>query len=286
MTTAATRLIKLALEEDLNEVGDLTSRYFVDPDHQSRGLIVSRENAVISGLAVTEEVCEAVSSELKFKANISDGDAVSTKDVVCEISGPTRAILTAERTALNFLQRLSGVATISREFVRMIEGTRAVLLDTRKTTPGWRALEKAAVKDGGATNHRFGLYDVVMVKDNHLAANLSPVILSDRVAELRVAEPELKIEVEADRLDQVEAFLMIPGIDVILLDNMSNHELLQAVALRDESGSTIKLEASGGVNLTTVRGIAETGVDYISVGALTHSVRSIDLGLDLQLNDE
>jgi nicotinate-nucleotide pyrophosphorylase (carboxylating) len=165
--------------------------------------------------------------------------------------------------------------------VDQIRHTGAVLLDTRKTTPGFRELEKAAVVHGGATNHRFGLYDAVMVKDNHLAANLSPIDLGERVAELRVEMPVLKIEVEADRLDQVESFLKIPGIDVILLDNMSNDELRKAVAMRDEAPVSTKLEASGGVNLTTIAGIAETGVDFISVGALTHSVRSIDLGLDL-----
>ncbi|NRB74824.1 MAG: carboxylating nicotinate-nucleotide diphosphorylase [Verrucomicrobiales bacterium] len=281
MNPTSLALVKMALEEDLRDVGDLTSLHFVEATHQSKGLIVTREEAVISGLEVAEEVCRAVDHEMGFVALVADGDAVQPGDVVCELIGKTRSILTAERTALNFLQRLSGVATVSRTYVEAIAGTGAVLLDTRKTTPGWRALEKAAVAHGGATNHRIGLYDAVMVKDNHLAANLAPVNLAERVAELRSEKPDLKIEVEADRLDQVEAFLSIAGIDVILLDNMSNEELSRAVAMRDEAGVAIKLEASGGVNLETIRGIAETGVDFISVGALTHSVRSIDLGLDL-----
>ncbi len=281
MNPTSLALVKMALEEDLRDVGDLTSLHFVEATHESKGLIVSREEAVISGLEVAEEVCREVDHEMRFVALVADGDAVKPGDVVCELIGKTRSILTAERTALNFLQRLSGVATVSRTYVEAIAGTGAVLLDTRKTTPGWRALEKAAVAHGGATNHRIGLYDAVMVKDNHLAANLAPVNLAERVAELRSEKPDLKIEVEADRLDQVEAFLSIAGIDVILLDNMSNEELSRAVAMREEAGVAIKLEASGGVNLETIRGIAETGVDFISVGALTHSVRSIDLGLDL-----
>lgn len=274
-------LVELALEEDLREVGDLTSLHFVDPEHRSVGKIMSRENAVVSGGGVAAMVCDAVDDALGFRMIAQDGDSVEKGDLVAEISGPTRSLLTAERTVLNFMQRLSGVATSTRAYVDQIRHTKAVLLDTRKTTPGFRELEKAAVVHGGATNHRFGLYDAVMVKDNHLAANLSPVDLGERVTELRARMPDLKIEVEADRLDQVESFLQIPGIDVILLDNMSNEELRRAVAMRDDAGVRTRLEASGGVNLSTIAGIAETGVDFISVGALTHSVRSIDLGLDL-----
>ncbi|MBP83448.1 MAG: nicotinate-nucleotide diphosphorylase (carboxylating) [Verrucomicrobiales bacterium] len=281
MNSASLALVKMALEEDLQDVGDLTSQNFVDENHESVGRIVSREEAVISGLEVAEEVCSEVDNDMRFVALIADGEVVRSGDVVCELLGKTRSILTAERTVLNFLQRLSGVATISKTFVDSIEGTGAVLLDTRKTTPGWRALEKSAVVHGGATNHRIGLYDAVMVKDNHLAANLTPINLADQLAAFKNEHSGLKIEVEADRLDQVEAFLKIDGIDVILLDNMSNHQLASAVEMRDKLGVKIKLEASGSVTLKTVRGIAETGVDFISVGALTHSVRSIDLGLDL-----
>ena len=170
---------------------------------------------------------------------------------------------------------------MAHQYANLIAHTEAILLDTRKTTPGWRYLEKQAVTHGGATNHRMGLYDAIMVKDNHLVANPSPIDLGERVAEIKAKTPDLKIEVEADRLDQLEAFLKIPGIDVVLLDNMSNDDLTIAVSMKADTNSSIKLEASGGVNLSTVKGIAETGVDFISVGALTHSVRSIDLGLDL-----
>ena len=274
-------LIELALEEDLRDVGDLTSTHFVDPRHESKGKIVSRESAVISGNEAGAAVCNAVSDDLEFTIVAPDGTAIEKGDVVAEISGPTQSILTAERTVLNFMQRLSGVATATRTYIDKISHTEAVLLDTRKTTPGFRELEKNAVVHGGATNHRHGLYDAVMVKDNHLAANLTPVDLAERVSELRSKNPDLKIEVEADRLDQVEAFLKIPEIDVILLDNMSNDELREAVEKRNRIDEGIRLEASGGVNLDTIKAIAETGVDFISVGALTHSVRSIDLGLDL-----
>lgn len=277
-------LIELALEEDVREVGDLTSLHFVDPSHKSVARIVSREDAIISGQEVGSLVCESVSRDLTYRPACQDGELIETGQVVAEISGPTHLILTAERTVLNFMQRLSGIATITAEFQKKISHTGAVLLDTRKTTPGMRELEKAAVSHGGGMNHRMGLYDAVMVKDNHLAANSSPVDLRERIAEIKSRSPDLKVEVEADHLEQVAVFLTLPGIDVILLDNMSNEQLEEAVRMRDESeapGSVMKLEASGGVNLSTVSGIAESGVDFISVGALTHSVRSIDLGLDL-----
>ena len=274
-------LIEMALEEDLRDIGDLTSLFFVDGNHRSLGAINSREEAVVSGTEVAETVCRAVDEELHFRSIIGDGEMAGKGDRICEIEGPTRSILTAERTVLNFMQRLTGIATVARAYSEAIQHTKAKLLDTRKTTPGWRFLEKQAVLHGGAYNHRMGLYDAIMVKDNHLVANPSPVDLGERVAQIKNTTPDLKIEVEADRLDQVEAFLEIDGIDVILLDNMTNEELTRAVTMRDECEVSIELEASGGVNLSTIRGIAETGVDYISVGALTHSVRSIDLGLDL-----
>lgn len=279
-------LIEMALEEDLKDIGDLTSLHFVDERHRSVGRIVSREFAVISGSEVAARVCAAVSPELIFKSLIPDAGAAAKGDVVAIISGPTRLVLTAERTVLNFMQRLCGIATVTHAFGHAISGTGARLLDTRKTTPGWRELEKAAVLHGGGWNHRMGLYDAIMVKDNHLVANPSPVDLAARVAGIKAASPHLKIEVEADRLDQVAAFLLIAGIDVILLDNMSTENLLIAVSMRNEVAPGTLLEASGGVNLSTIRGIAETGVDFISVGALTHSVRSIDLGLDLSAGDE
>jgi nicotinate-nucleotide pyrophosphorylase (carboxylating) len=199
--------------------------------------------------------------------------------MVLRVEGSARSILTAERTALNFLQRLSGVATLTRRYVDAIAGTGAAILDTRKTTPGYRMLEKAAVVHGGGTNHRIGLFDRAMVKDNHLVAESRLPGLQASIAELKADRPEVEVELEADRLEQVEAFFGLEGVDYLLLDNMSLEDLRAAVAMRN--GRTIpRLEASGGVNLERVRGIAETGVDFISVGALTHSAPSLDLGLD------
>lgn len=276
-------LVELALEEDLDGLGDLTSRHFVDARHCSRGRIMSRESCVISGSEVARQVCAAVGDgDLAFTSLIPDGAPAERGDLVATIEGPTRLVLQAERTVLNFMQRLSGVATVTRTYAAAIGHTRARLLDTRKTTPGWRELEKAAVLHGGGTNHRIGLYDAIMVKDNHLVANSDPVDLTQRIGEVLEAHPGIKIEFEADRLDQVEVFLKLDGIAVILLDNMSNEQLREAVVLRDRLSPKTLLEASGGVNLKTIAGIAETGVDFISVGALTHSVRAIDLGLDLE----
>ncbi len=275
-------LVELALHEDLHEAGDLTGRFFVDPAHRSLGRIVSREECVVSGSEVAAHVCAAIGNDLAFASLLDDGAAAAKGDCIATLSGPTRLVLAAERTVLNFMQRLCGVATVTRRYVDAIAHTRARLLDTRKTTPGWRELEKAAVLHGGGRNHRMGLYDAVMVKDNHLVANSDPVDLAERVAWLRSEHPDIRIEFEADRLEQVETFLGIDEIDVILLDNMTNPELAAAVALRDDRRPSAWLEASGGVNLQTIAGIAETGVDFISVGALTHSVRSIDLGLDLE----
>ncbi|MEX2578052.1 MAG: carboxylating nicotinate-nucleotide diphosphorylase [Verrucomicrobiales bacterium] len=286
MNRLSHRLVEMALEEDLGSRGDVTSRYFVDEAHRSVGQIVSREDGVVSGSEVAAAVCAAVDETLLFRSLVPDGENAGDGDVVAEIEGLTRSILTAERTVLNFMQRLSGIATVTRTYVESIEHTDAKLLDTRKTTPGWRELEKRAVVDGGGRNHRFGLYDAVMVKDNHLAANPDSVDLAARVRELKTREPSLKIEVEADRLDQLADFLTMEGIDVVLLDNMSNDELAEAVGMRNRLGSGVRLEASGGVDQGTVKGIAETGVDFISVGALTHSVRSLDLGLDLVAIDE
>ena len=195
MNHLSRQLVAMALEEDLGDIGDLTSLYFVDPNHRSVGRIVSRENAVISGSAIAAIACEAVSPSLAFRAILPDGARANPGDLVAEISGPTRLVLTAERTVLNFMQRLSGVATITRTFVDAIAGTGARLLDTRKTTPGWRELEKAAVTHGGGVNHRMGLYDAIMVKDNHLVANPNPIDLAARISKIKGGTPHLKIEV-------------------------------------------------------------------------------------------
>ena len=209
----------------------------------------------------------------------ADGSSLSGGETILEIRGAARSILTAERVALNFLQRLSGIATLTRQFVEGAGKAKAQILDTRKTTPGLRALEKAAVVAGGGANHRFGLYDMVLVKDNHLMAAPGSAGVASAIQRVRSVRPDVRIEVEADRLEQVRAFLEIDGIDVILLDNMNPAEMREAVALGKKKG--VKFEASGGVTLKNVRQIAATGVDYVSVGALTHSAPAVDLSLEL-----
>jgi len=268
--------IAAALLEDIG-AGDLTSQHFVPPELQGKARIFAKEAAVAAGVETAAEVFERVDAALAVRIVAASGQGVLPGESVLEISGAVRSILTAERTALNFLQRLSATATLTRRFVEAIAGTGAVILDTRKTTPGLRLLEKAAVRAGGGQNHRFGLYDMVMVKDNHLAAEVAE--LPERVAAFRRTHPGIKVEVEADTLDQVRAFLAMPGIDIILLDNMSVAEMREAVELR--GAAPVRLEASGGVSLGNVRGIALTGVDFISVGALTHSAGSIDFSLEL-----
>jgi len=208
-----------------------------------------------------------------------DGSKVGPGAMLMRVEGSARSLLTAERTALNFLQRLSGVATMTARYVNLVKHTRAKILDTRKTTPGYRALEKKAVVDGGGTNHRMGLFDRAMVKDNHLAAEGGMAALQDAIRKVKEAKPHVQVELEADRLNQVSQFLELEGVDYILLDNMGLDELKEAVEMRG-GNSRVRLEASGGVNLDTVVGIAETGVDFISVGALTHSAPSLDIGLD------
>jgi nicotinate-nucleotide pyrophosphorylase (carboxylating) len=271
-------LIERALAEDIGS-GDLTARYFVPADRQATALMVARQEGVIAGAELAREVFLSVDSSLDVNVMIEDGARVTTGAIVMKISGAARSILTAERTALNFMQRLSGIATQTYEYVKAVEGTKARILDTRKTTPGWRLLEKAAVASGGGTNHRMGLYDRVMVKDNHLVSEGGMQALQEAMKRLLADHPDVEIEVEADRLDQVEAFLGMKEVDYILLDNMSLDELRQAVEMRGIRTRPM-LEASGGVTLASVRAIAETGIDFISVGALTHSVKAMDLALD------
>jgi nicotinate-nucleotide pyrophosphorylase (carboxylating) len=274
----ARTLIDLALAEDIGG-GDVTSRYFVPEDRIARAFVIARAEGMISGTEMAQAVFRTVDASLDVAILVPDGSRVAPGAMVLRVEGSARSILTAERTALNFLQRLSGVATLTRRYVDAIAGTGAAILDTRKTTPGYRTLEKAAVVHGGGTNHRIGLFDRAMVKDNHLVAESSLPGLQASIAELKADRPEVEVELEADRLEQVEAFFGLEGVDYLLLDNMSLEDLRAAVAMRN--GRTIpRLEASGGVNLETVRGIAETGVDFISVGALTHSAPSLDLGLD------
>jgi len=270
-------LIGLALSEDIGS-GDVTCRWFTDPARRATARIIAKQEACLAGADVCAEVFRRVDPELKIVPVRRNGDALRDGDAVLEISGSAASILTAERTALNFLQRLSGVATLTRKYVAAVAGTRAVILDTRKTTPGFRALEKAAVVAGGATNHRFGLHDMVMIKDNHLASGTEPGKIQAAIDAAKAAAPALRIEIEADSLAQARSFFQLRGVDVVLLDNMPPELLREAVRLRPPH---IRLEASGGVTLGTIRTIAETGVDFISVGAMTHSAPAVDFSLEL-----
>ncbi len=271
-------LIKMALEEDIGE-GDVTSAYFIPEDRMARAFLTVRRDGVVSGVSIAEKVFAEVDLTLDLQIMVEDGSRVSEGAMLMKVEGKARSILTAERTALNFMQRMSGVATLTARYVEEVKHTRAQILDTRKTTPGYRILEKQAVLDGGGTNHRMGLYDRAMVKDNHLAAEGGLESLQAAIRLLKSEKPNVQVELEADRLDQVSEFLKLEGVDFILLDNMSLEDMRKAVAMRDDS-SKVFLEASGGVNLDTVRDIAETGVDFISVGALTHSAPALDIGLD------
>ena len=272
------RAIETAIAEDIGP-GDVTCEFFVDARQQGDGRIVAREAGVVAGSRVAAAVFARVDPELRVEIERPDGAFLASGDAVLTVKGAVRSILTAERVALNFLQRLSGIATLTRRFVDLTADTRAVILDTRKTTPGLRALEKGAVLAGGGVNHRFGLYDMAMVKDNHLAARGDLEFLQRAITRLREERPGVKVELEADTLEQVRGFLGLEGVDVILLDNMSTHDMAEAVGL---GGGKVKFEASGGVNLETVAAIAGTGVDFISVGALTHSARALDYSLELK----
>jgi nicotinate-nucleotide pyrophosphorylase (carboxylating) len=268
--------ITIALAEDIGR-GDLTSRYFVAENRQGAARIFAKQDAVVAGAETAAEVFRRVDPNLEIELQRRDGDRVTKGDTVLEVRGTARSIFTAERVALNFLQRLSGVATLTRKYVDAVAGTYVRILDTRKTTPGLRALEKAAVIAGGGANHRFGLYDMVMVKDNHLMANGDLPTLQNAITRFRKEHPGLRVELEADTLDQVHDFLTLKGVDVILLDNMSCEDMAEAVKLGNQ---TVHFEASGNVNLETIGAIAATGVDYISIGALTHSAVAVDYSLE------
>jgi nicotinate-nucleotide pyrophosphorylase (carboxylating) len=271
-TDTLERIVLAALAEDIG-AGDVTTDATVSADAVGTAELVVKEPGVVCGLRIAEAAFRALDPDLRFESLAADGDAVEAGAVVARVSGSARAILTGERVALNFLGRLSGIATLTRRHVDAIEGTGAVVLDTRKTTPGLRALEKDAVVAGGGRNHRFGLDDAVLIKDNHLRAARS----LRAAVELTRAVSDLPIEVECESLEQVHEALEL-GVDAILLDNMTLGELREAVTL---AGEHARLEASGGVSLDTIRAIAETGVDEISVGALTHSARSLDVSLEL-----
>ena len=269
--------IAAALKEDIGD-GDVTTDFFVPETLHAIGRVIVREKAVVAGTGAAAEVFRQVDPSSDIEITCRDGDDAQAGDVIIEVRGLARSILKAERVALNFLQRLCGIATLTREFVNAIGNDSAKILDTRKTTPGLRALEKAAVVAGGGVNHRFGLYDMVLVKDNHLAALDGLSSVADRIHRLRQERPNMRIEVEADDLEQVRTFVDVDGIDVILLDNMAPAQIREAVALRRNN---IKFEASGGMTLKNVKRVAATGVDFISIGALTNAARAIDIGLEM-----
>jgi nicotinate-nucleotide pyrophosphorylase (carboxylating) len=269
--------IAAALKEDIGE-GDITTDFFVPETLHATGRIAARENAIVAGTGAAAEVFRQVDPSIGIQIIRPDGDEVVVGDVIIEVRGLAGSILKAERVALNFLQRLCGIATLTRQFVDAIGNHPAKILDTRKTTPGLRALEKAAVVAGGGVNHRFGLYDMVLVKDNHLATFGGLSSFADRIRQLRKERPNIRIEVEADDLEQARAFAEVGGIDVILLDNMTPAQMREAVALRNGS---IQFEASGGITLKNVKRIAATGVDYISIGGLTNAARAIDISLEM-----
>ncbi len=271
-------LIELALAEDIGP-GDVTALYFIPEARKARAFVAVRKDGVVSGVDVAAQVFATVDPELDVEILIPDGSKVAAGALLIRVEGSARSIVTAERTALNFLQRLSGVATLTASYVDAVKATNTRILDTRKTTPGFRKLEKQAVMHGGGTNHRLGLYDRAMVKDNHLVAEGGPAVIQAAIYRLKNERPGVEVELEADTLNQVRTFLEMDSVDHILLDNMTLDELREAVELRGPNHKPF-LEASGGITSKTLPEIARTGVDFISVGALTHSAPALDIGLD------
>ena len=266
-------LIKSALSEDIGS-GDVTTNALIPQDSFASGVMIAKEPLVVAGIDLAIASFKELDDSVDFSVEVLDGQDGDFFQPILRIYGSARALLTAERTALNFLQRLSGIATLTAKYVKQVEGTGAKILDTRKTIPGWRILEKYAVVCGGGMNHRMGLYDQAMVKDNHLVAVGGNII--EAVLRIRENYPDIKVEVEADTVQQAQSAAEA-GADIILLDNMSYDELRQSVELINGRSST---EASGGITMETVREVAETGVDYISIGALTHSAPSVDIGFN------
>lgn len=279
METIVEHLVKLALEEDLGEAGDVTSAAILPPGQHIRAQVVAKQAGVICGLMLISEVYRQVDPAVTVTPSLNDGDFAAVGKVVCEVEGGGRSVLSGERVALNFLQRLSGIATLTAQFVAAVAGTDAVILDTRKTTPGWRALEKYAVRMGGGGNHRMGLYDMVLIKDNHIdaAGGITPAVAAIRAADRARG---LAVEVEVTDLDQLHEALVC-DVDRILLDNMDVGQMRAAVEI---AAGRSPLEASGNMTLERVRAVAEAGVNFISVGALTHSAPALDLSMQLMMD--
>ncbi|MCM3130783.1 MULTISPECIES: carboxylating nicotinate-nucleotide diphosphorylase [unclassified Paenibacillus] len=269
--------IKGWLQEDVG-AGDVTSLTTIPPGHKSKAVIHAKDEGIIAGMTVAELVFQIVDPELAFTAYVQDGDAVTKGTILAEVEGSTHRLLTGERLALNLLQRMSGIATRTRSYVDALEGLSTRLVDTRKTTPGHRLLEKYAVRVGGGHNHRFGLYDAVMIKDNHIKGAGG---ITEAVQRARAAIPHtMTVEVEVESLEQLDEALEA-GADIIMLDNMDLIMMREATQRIHSRSPHVKIEASGNVSLATIRGIAETGVDIISVGRLTYSFESLDISLDL-----
>ncbi len=267
--------IHTALAEDLGS-GDVTTLAIVAEDGVMHGRFQAKAHGIIAGLEVARLVFALLDERVTFTPQVQDGDPVTPGQLIATVNGLARALLSGERTALNFLQRMSGIATLTRQFVDTIAGTTAVILDTRKTAPGLRAADKLAVQMGGGQNHRFGLFDMALIKDNHIAAVNGD--LAEAVHRVKRYVPDVPVEIEVTTLAQLRTAVSLP-VDRIMLDNMSLEQMRQAVEM---CNGRVPLEASGNVNLDTIRAIAETGVDYISIGALTHSVRALDISLELE----
>ncbi|MFP3869295.1 MAG: carboxylating nicotinate-nucleotide diphosphorylase [Syntrophobacteria bacterium] len=267
--------MRRALAEDIGS-GDITTACIIDNGALGKGRIVAREPMIISGTLAARQIFWTVDTRLEVKLPLKDASRALSGDIVVEVSGDLAALLMAERTALNFLQRLCGIATITRAFVDKVEGSSAVILDTRKTTPGWRFLEKAAVRAGGGRNHRFGLYDGILIKDNHIAA-AGGIAQAMAAAQARLPHT-LKVEIEVETLDQLDE-AVAAGADIVLLDNMDTETMAEAVR---RTGGQVFLEASGGITLDNIGEVAATGVDFISVGTLTHSARAVDMSMEIE----
>jgi nicotinate-nucleotide pyrophosphorylase (carboxylating) len=276
---ASEQLIRMALTEDLGS-GDITTMATVPAGIRGEARLVAREAGVLAGFDVFCRVYRTLDAAVQIEPRAVDGARMKAGDTVAVLRGSVSSLLTGERTALNFVQHLSGIATLTRRFVDLVAGSGARIVDTRKTTPGWRSLEKYAIYVGGGKNHRMGLFDGVLIKDNHLQAAGSVTAAVRQAREL--APHTLRIEVEVETLDQLREACQA-GAEIVLLDNMEVETMHRAVAWRDENFPAVLLEASGGINLDTVAMVAQTGVDFISVGALTHSARAIDLALDLDV---
>jgi len=278
-------LIQMAIAEDLGP-GDITSELLFEEDTTAKASIISREEIVVCGMDIAAEILRCYDERLKLKVRINDGESAHVANKLAVIEGPLRSMLSAERVMLNFMQRLSGIATTTSKYVRAIQGTKAKIYDTRKTMPGWRILEKYAVRCGGGHNHRLGLYDGVLIKDNHLAQlgrNFQPK-LRKIISEATKIKRAKFVAIEVDHVDdQLNYVLAIPGIDIVLLDNMGQWQLKHAVEMRNKmcgKGKKPLLEASGNITLSNVSAIAQCGIDRIAIGAITHSAKAVDLGLD------